>query len=264
MSWARRKDARDDISAGDEAGFLQGFARGDVVDVAAAGGDVSQFVGGALQFLNKERAEAAAAVGFGDGHEDVAVGAVVVIEEAAGGDDFAIEFQQKFGAIVELLSGDFANVAAGRAAENDVRLRERRGDFVVVEDGLGSDVFGVGVEHDVKENSVALSFDGNGVGGAEEGFEQVEDAQAMLGQNEKFEGGGFVFPWAGEGDGAVAGGFPVGEQQIRLSPAGAGVERIKHDLAAHFGTVELAQGGDLCKSGGCSGEVHGEVNNIYS
>src|SRR5205823_14548675 len=113
--------------------------------------------------------------------------------------------------------------------------------------------FGVGVEHDVKVNSIALGFDGDGVGGGEEGFEKVEEAQAMLGEDEKFKGGGFVFPWAGEGDRAVAGGLVVNLQKPGLCPAGAGVEGIAHDLAVHFSAVEFAQGGDLCKSGGLGG-----------
>jgi hypothetical protein len=50
------------------------------------------------------------------------------------------------------------------------------------------------VEHDVKEKAVALGFDGDGFGRGEESFEEVEEAQSILGQNEKFGGGGFVFP----------------------------------------------------------------------
>jgi hypothetical protein len=243
------KRAGEDVAAGDEAGFLEGFAGGDVGDVATGGGDVFQFVAGALELLDEEGAEAAAAVRFGDGHEEVAVGRVVVIEDAAGGEDFAVALQEKVGGGVEVLGGDLRVIVAGGAAEDDVGLRESGGDFVVVEDGLGLNVFGVGVEHDMKESAVALSFDGNGVGGAEEGFEEVEDAQAMLGEDEKLEGGGFVFPGAGEGDGAVTGGVSVGEEEIRLSPAGAGVEGIVDDLAVHFRVIQLAQGGDLCKRG---------------
>jgi hypothetical protein len=92
--------------AGDEAGFLEGFAGGDVIDVAAAGGDFAKLVGGAFEFLDYECAQAAAAVGLGDGHVDVAVGWVVVMEEAAGGEDLAVGFEDELGAFVEMLRGD--------------------------------------------------------------------------------------------------------------------------------------------------------------
>jgi len=133
----------------------------------------------------------------------------------------------------------------------------------VKEDGFGGDIFGVSVEHDGQECGVALGLDGDGVGGAEKDFEELEDAKAMLGKDEKFGGGGFVFPRAGDGDRAVAGGRAVGEEKIRLSPAGACVEGIEHDLAVHFGAIELAQGSDLCKSGRFGGEGHGQWR-LYS
>src|SRR5207237_4638689 len=123
----------------------------DVIDIAAAGGDLLQFVGGAFKFLDDKRAETAAAVRFGDRHENVAVGRVVVIEEAAGGEDLAVLLEKKFGAFVEVLRGNLGAIVGHGAAEDDTRLLHRRDDFVVEEDGFGGDVFGVGVEHDVKE-----------------------------------------------------------------------------------------------------------------
>jgi hypothetical protein len=135
-------------------------------------------------------------------------------------------------------------------------LGEGGGDFVVIEDGLGGDVFGVGVEHDAEERGVGLGFDGDGIAGAEESFEEIEDAQAVLGENKKLGGGGFVFPGAGDGDGAVAGGFAVGGEEPGLGPAGAGVEGVEHDLAVQLGAVEVAQGSDLLQCGWAGGEVH--------
>ena len=43
-----------------------------------------------------------------------------------------------------------------------------------------------------------------------------------------------VFPGAGQSDSAVADGVSIGEEKIRLSPAGAGVEGVIHDLAVHL------------------------------
>ena len=51
-------------------------------------------------------AEALTAEGRCDGHEDVAVGAVVVEEDSAGGGDLVFEFEDVGGAFVEVGGGD--------------------------------------------------------------------------------------------------------------------------------------------------------------
>ena len=71
-----------------EAGFLEGFSTCHVVDVAAGGRDAAAVVAGALDFLHQVGAQAAAALRFVHVHVEVAVGAVVVPEQAAGGGDF--------------------------------------------------------------------------------------------------------------------------------------------------------------------------------
>src|SRR5437879_13323315 len=111
--------AGESVSAGDEAGLLQSFSGGEVVDVAAAGGDLLQFVGGAFEFLDEEGAQAAAAVRFGDGHEDVAIARVVVIEEAAGGEELAVLLEKKFGAFVESSRGTSGATGRHGAATDD-------------------------------------------------------------------------------------------------------------------------------------------------
>src|SRR5688500_7807504 len=116
----RSEGAHENVSARNESRSLKGFARRDVVEVAAGGGGVAVFVGGALEFLDGVGAETAAAELFGDGHIEVAVGAVVVEEDAAGGGDRAVgEFEDVVGAVVEFLCGDLRGVGGGGAAEGD-------------------------------------------------------------------------------------------------------------------------------------------------
>ena len=88
--------AQQQVAAGGEAGPLQGMPRGDVAEVAARGRDGSEFAAEALQFLHEVRAVPASAEGFVDLHVHVAVRGVVVEEQSAFTQHFAVLFQRPF------------------------------------------------------------------------------------------------------------------------------------------------------------------------
>ena len=65
---------------------------------------MSRLTRGALELLHQKRPEAASAEGLGNLHVNIAVGAVVMEEDAAGGGDGRpLKFEQIRGASVELL-----------------------------------------------------------------------------------------------------------------------------------------------------------------
>src|SRR5687767_6082803 len=82
-----------DVRVGNEPGFLQGLARRLIVDAAPRRGDAAQLVGQALHLLHQIGAEAAPAEWFGDLHVQVAVGRVVVEEDAAFAGGLAPDLQ---------------------------------------------------------------------------------------------------------------------------------------------------------------------------
>jgi hypothetical protein len=123
------------VGAGNEARLLEGATGGDVAGVTAGARNASRFVADAFQFLNEVRAEAAQAKGLRHLHPDVAVGRVVVVEDASGGGHFATNFDE------HPVAFRFARTQ-GCAGEAVVG-----GEFVFEDDFFADDVVCPGVKH---------------------------------------------------------------------------------------------------------------------
>lgn len=234
-------DSEEDVGERDKTGFLEGAARSDVGGAAAGAGNRAEVVGGAFEFLDEVGTEAAAAVGFADFHVDVAVGAVVMEEDAASRGWLASEFEDVFRAALALFEVTPRVVGRREAADRCALGGKGCRELVVEHDLFALDVLGVRVQHDGEERVVRLHLEEAGFTGDLEGFEEIEGPRAMARFDVELKDRRLARPWSADGDGRIAGDFFAGFEQEGCCPAAAPVDRVVDDLAVHFLAVPLAQ-----------------------
>ena len=136
------------MRARDKAGLLKRSARCDVIGVAAGAGNAAQFVTDSLQLLHEETPQAAAPVWLRNFHVDVAIGAVVVIEDSSGCSDCAVNF---YGPVVVWMLP---------RPERSTLECVSRCDLVFKDDFFADDVPRPGMQHDGNQDVVGLHFHG--------------------------------------------------------------------------------------------------------
>ena len=151
-----------------------------------------------------------------------------MVEDAAGGCDFAVDFKGPF----------TVGVIVGAKGSSCGRMGG--GEFIFEDDLFAYDAVGMGVQHDGEQGIVALGLDCRGLAAGKQAGEEVEDAGAELRKDVELEGGAGSGPRAADEDGAVAGGASVGLKEKGLGQAGPCVQRVVDDLAVHLPAVEIA------------------------
>lgn len=232
------------VCARNEAGLLQRFAGGHVVGIAAGAGNAAALVADSFQFLDKIRAETALTVRLGDFHVNVAIRAVVVVKDASGSGDGAVDIESPI--VVRLAT----------VAENGTIDRVSGSEPVFENDLLALDVACPEVQHNGKKGIVGLGLDSGCFAGGEKCAEKIEEPRAVPGKDIEFEDGSRSCPGTADEDGAIASRRSFDFEQVGLRPAFAHVHGIMDDLAIHFLAVEIAPEGNLPDTGWLGGKFH--------